>query len=115
MKAPLALAALVLFGTSTFAAAYDYPTNERKAQIDMRRAAEHDRIQYERRTGDLTLMEKWRLNAEQRRIRELERNALRDGHISREEQYVINRALNRANTNITRESRDGQVAWWRRW
>lgn len=115
MKAPVALAALLLLGTSTFAAAYDYPTDMRKAQIDFRRSAEQDRIQFERRTGNLTLMEKWRLKNEQARIKQLEREALRDGHISREEQYVINRALNRAGRNITRESRDSQVAWWRRW
>lgn len=115
MKAPLALAALVLLGTSTFAAAYDYPTNARKAQIDARRDAELDRIQHARRTGDLTLTEKWRLKREQARVGQLEREALRDGHISREEQVVINRALNHASRNIARESRDGQVAWWRRW
>jgi len=115
MKAPLALAALLLLGTSTFAAAYDYPTEARKAQIDARRAAEADRIQYGRRTGDLTLTEKWRLKREQARIVQMERDALRDGHISRQEQYDINRALNRANRHITREVNDGQVAWWRRW
>lgn len=115
MKAPLALAALLLLGTSTFAAAYDYPTEARKAQIDARRAVELDRIQHARRTGDLTLTEKWRLRNEQARIARMEREALRDGHISRQEQYVINRALNQANRNIYRESHDGQVAWWRRW
>lgn len=115
MKAPFALAAILLIGTTTFAAAYDYPTDARKSQIDARRAAELDRIQHARRTGDLTLTEKWRLKNEQARIAQLEREALRDGHISRQEQYVINRALNHANRNIHRESNDGNVAWWRRW
>ena len=115
MKAHLTLAALLLVGSSTFAAAYDYPTEARKNQIDARREAELDRIQHARRTGDLTLTEKWRLKREQAQIAHLEREALRDGHISREEQYVINRALNRADRSITRESRDGQVSWWRRW
>jgi CRISPR/Cas system-associated endoribonuclease Cas2 len=115
MKAPFALAALLVLGTSTYAAAYDYPTEARKAQIDGRRAAELDRIQHARRTGDLTLTEKWRLKREQAHIAQLEREALRDGHISRQEQYVINRALNRANHNIYREANDGNVAWWRRW
>jgi len=115
MKAPLALAALLIVGTSTLASAHDYATDMRKAQIDARRAEERDRIQYGRRTGDLTLTEKWRLKNEQARIAQMERNALRDGHISRQEQYQINRALNRASHNIYRERNDGNVAWWRRW
>jgi hypothetical protein len=115
MQAPLALAALLLVGTSTFASAHDYPTDMRKAQIDARRADEAYRIRQGRREGDLTLTEKWRLQREQARIAQMERDALRDGHISRYEQYEINRALNRASHNIYRERNDNQVSWWRRW
>lgn len=115
MKAPLLIAAALLAATTTVASAYDYPTDYRKAQIDARRAEEAARIRENRHYGNLTLLEKWRLKGEQRRIAEMERNALRDGHISRQEQYDINRALNRASRDIYRESHDGQVAWWRRW
>lgn len=115
MKAPVLLAALLVVGTTSIASAYDYATDQRKAQIDARRVDEAYRIQQGRRTGDLTLLEKWRLKGEQARIAQMERNALRDGHISRQEQYEINRALNRANGNIYRERTDSQIAWWRRW
>lgn len=115
MKAPIAIAALLLVSTTTFASAYDYATEMRKSQIDARRAEEAYRIRQGRREGDLTLTEKWRLKNEQARIAQMEREALRDGHISRREQYEINRALNRASHNIYRERNDAQVAWWRRW
>lgn len=111
MKARIALAAVALVVASSAASAYDY----RQAQIDQRRAEEAARIRHARQTGELTLLEKWRLQAEQRRIAGMERRALRDGHIDANESYRINRALNRASGNIWRESHDGQVAWWRRW
>lgn len=114
MKAPAILAALIVIGSTALASAHDTATDYRKAQIDARQAAEAHRIQQGRRTGDLTLVEAWRLKAEQARIARLERNALRDGHISRHEQIEINQALNRANRHIARERHDGQMAWWRR-
>lgn len=115
MKAPLLLAAALMVTTASVAGAHDYPTDYRKAQIDARRAEEAARIQAGRRSGELTLLEKWRLQGQQREIAQMERNALRDGHISPQEQYQINRALNRASGNIYREAHDGQVSWWRRW
>lgn len=115
MKAPVLLAALLVIGTTSIASAYDYATEQRKAQIDVRRADEAARIQQGRRTGDLTLLEKWRLKGEQARIAQMERSALHDGHISGQEQYQINRALNRANANIYRGRTNSQIAWWRRW
>lgn len=112
MKVPVLLAtALIVVGASTAANAYDY----RQGQIDARRAEEAYRIRHGRATGELTLVEKWRLQAEQARIAAMERNALRDGHIDRGEAYRINRALDRASGNIYRETHDRQVAWWRRW
>lgn len=112
MKASVLLAsALLVIGASTAANAYDY----RQAQIDARRAEEAYRIRHGRATGELTLLEKWRLQGEQRRITAMERNALRDGYIDPSEAYRINRALDRASGNIYRETHDSQKAWWRRW
>lgn len=115
MKAPVLLAAALMVATTTVAGAHDYSTDYRKSQIDARRAEEAARIRQGRASGELTLTEKWRLQSEQRRIAEMERNALRDGHIDRYEQREINRALNRASRDIYREKHDGQVSWWRRW
>ncbi len=115
MKAPVLLAIAMLATSAGVAGAYDNPTDYRRAQIEARRAEEAARIRAGRHAGELTLLEKWRLQAEQRRIAEMERNALRDGHISRHEQYEINRALNQASRNVYREKHDGQVSWWRRW
>lgn len=115
MKAPIFLAAVLMVATSAVANAHDYRTDYRQAQIDARRAEEAARIRAGRHNGELTLSETWRLQAQQRHISEMERNALRDGRISRHEQYEINRALDRASRDIYREKHDGQVSWWRRW
>lgn len=114
MKAPAILAALIVIGSTAIASAHDRAADYRKAQIDARQAAQADRIAHGRRNGDLTLVEKWRLKSEQARIARMEREALRDGHISRQEQYNINQALNRASRHIYRERHDTRVAWWRR-
>jgi hypothetical protein len=111
MKLLTLIAATAVIATTTAASAYDY----RQAQIDARRADQANRIAYARRTGQLTLTEKWRLKAEQRQIAAMERYAARDGYISPREAYAINQAQNRAAYHIYRESHDGQVSWWRRW
>src|SRR5262245_12869056 len=110
MKVLALIAATTIIATTTGASAYDY----RQAQIDARRVQENYRINTDRARGDLTLVEKWRLKAEQARIADMERRALSDGHISRHESYQINQALNRASGHIYQESHDSQVAWWRR-
>ncbi|MDX2203857.1 MAG: hypothetical protein NW223_13980 [Hyphomicrobiaceae bacterium] len=116
MKVPVLLAAAtMMIATTTVASAHDHPTDHRRAQIDARRAEEAARIRAGRYSGELTLTERWRLQAQQRHIAEMERNALRDGHINRREQHEINRALDRASRDIYREKHDGQVSWWRRW
>lgn len=110
MKVPVLVAGALMIVTATAANAYDY----NRAQIDARRADSANRIYQGRVSGQLTLVEKWRLQAEQARIAGMERRALRDGYIDGQESYRINRAINRANNNIYRERVDGQTSFWRR-
>lgn len=111
MKILSVLAATAIIATTTAASAYDY----RQAQIDARQAEQASRIANARRTGQLTLMEKWRLKDEQRWIAAMERRARGDGYISSSEAYAIGRAQNRAARHIYAESHDGQISRWRRW
>jgi len=106
----LALIALALAATTSAASAYD----SRQDRINDRQYDQAYRIYQARRSGDLTLLEKWRLQAEQRRIADMERYALRDGRISRGEAHWIRDAQDRASRHIYNESHDGQVSWWRR-
>ena len=68
----LIAAATAVIATSTAASAHDY---DRESRIDARRAEQAYRIRHDRRTGELTLLEKWRLQGEQRQIASMERRA----------------------------------------
>jgi hypothetical protein len=111
MKTLALIAATAALATTMSAGAYAY---DREANIDARRAEQAYRIRHNRHTGELTLLEKLRLQAEQRRIGAMERAAERDGYISRSEARRIGDAQDRAAWHIYRESHDGQKAWWRR-
>ena len=108
----LAAAAAATLVTSTAASAHEW---DRESRIDRRLAEQAYRIRHNRHTGQLTLLEKWRLQNEQRRVAAMERTALRDGYISRSEARRIAAAQDRAAYHIARESRDSQRAWWRNW
>lgn len=112
MKSLLLIAAFATVAASTGASAHE---RDREARIDMRHAEQAYRIRHNRHTGELTLVEKWRLQNEQRRIAAMERAALRDGYVSRSEARRISEAQNRAAHDIYRQSHDGQKAWWRHW
>ena len=99
----LIAAATAVIATTTAASAHDY---DREARIDARHAEQAYRIRHNRHTGELTLLEKWRLQAEQRRIAAMERAAERDGYISRREARGIERAQDAAGRDIYRESHD---------
>jgi len=105
------IAATAAIATTMSATAY---AHDREDNIDARRAEQAYRIRHDRRIGELTLVEKWRLQTEQRRIAAMERYALRDGYISRQEARRIGNAQDQASHHIYRESHDGQKAWWRR-
>jgi hypothetical protein len=111
MKTLALIAAVAVIATTTAASAHDY---DREARIEARRAEQTYRIRHNRHTGDLTLVEKWRLQGEQRRIAAMEVAAERDGTISRREARAIDRAQDAAGRDIYRESHDWQQAWWRR-
>jgi hypothetical protein len=105
-----ALIALALVATSTAASAHDY----RGDRIDDRQAEQAWRIQRARQNGELTWLERQKLRYEQAYIRGLERQARRDGYVSRDEYRAITQAQNQAGRDIYRESHDRQIAWWRR-
>ncbi len=96
---------------TTTASAYDS-----QREIDHRQAVQEQRIQNARRSGELTRGEYVRLEAEQARIREMERRAQRDGHVDRREASEIRRAQNEASKHISQESHDSDRArryrWW---
>ena len=111
MKTLALIAATAALATTMSAGAYAY---DREANIDARRAEQAYRIRHNRYTGELTLLEKWRLQSEQRQIAAMERAAERDCYISRREARAIERAQDAAGRDIYRQSHDGQQAWWRR-
>ena len=104
-------AALALTAFATTASAHD----ARQAEIDRREAIQERRIQAGRRSGELTGREYRQLEAEQARIRQMERNALRDGHIDRREAAQIRQAQNQASRHITQESTDAERVRRNRW
>jgi hypothetical protein len=111
MKTLALIAATAVIATTTAASAHDY---DRQGRIDARRAEQAYRIRHNRHTGELTLLEKWRLQGEQRQIAAMERAAERDGYISRREARAIDRAQDAAGRDIYRESHNWRQAWWRR-
>jgi hypothetical protein len=111
MKTLTLIAATALIATTAAASAHDY---SREGRIDARQAEQAYRIAHNRRTGQLTLIEKWKLGAEQRRIAAMERHAKGDGYVSQSEARRIGAAQDLASRHIHRESHDGQTSWWRR-
>ncbi len=102
-------AALALIATTSVASAYD-----RQGEIDRRESRQEQRIQQGIRSGEITRHEARQLEAEQARIRQLERNAQRDGHIDRYEAARIREAQNAASHHIRQEANDGDRRRWAR-
>jgi hypothetical protein len=115
MKTLVAATAIVA-ALSTVAAAHSSTD-----RIDRRQAAQQRSIQEGVRSGEITRHELQRLQAEQGRIRELERRAERDGYVDRYERRRIEAAQDAARRHIAEERRDGERrghrsgAWERRW
>ena len=85
-------------------------------EIDRRQARQEQRIQEARRSGELTRREYVALEAEQSRIRDLERRAKADGYVSASERAQIRAAQNDASRHIRAESTDNERrGFWRRW
>jgi len=71
-------------------------------QIDQLQDRQERRIEQGVRSGELTPRETARLERGQARIREMERRALADGHISRRERAAIDSEQDRQNQLIAR-------------
>lgn len=86
-------------------------------EIDRRQALQEQRIQQGARSGQLTGREYRALEAEQARIRELERRAKADGYVSASERAQIRSAQDNASRHIRAESTDNERrgTFWRRW
>lgn len=104
------VSALALIATTSIASAYD----SRQAEIDRRQARQEQRIQQGVRSGQITRSEYRQLEAEQARIRQLERNAKADGRIDSREAAQIREAQNAASRHIRQESTDSQRRWFAR-
>ena len=93
---------------------YQHRQADRQSEIDRRQDRQQHRIERGVRSGEITPSEYHRLQAEQARIRQLEANAKRDGHISRHEAEQIRRAQNDASRHIRHEKHDGdrRGGWW---
>ena len=111
MKKIIVAAALGLVAMTSVASAYDY----RQSQIDAREHQQERRIQEGVRSGQLTRSEARQLEAEQARIRQMERNAQRDGRIDRREAAQIRQAQDNASRHIYQEKHDSETARTRRW
>ena len=71
-------------------------------QIDQRQDRQERRIEQGVRSGELTPREAARLKRGQARIRQMERQALADGHISRRERAAIQQEQDKQNQLIAR-------------
>ena len=112
MKKIILASALSLIAMTTVAGAHDS-----QREIDARQVRQEQRIQQGVRSGEITRREYRVLEAEQARVRDLERHALRDGRIDPREAAEIRRAQNEAGRHISQESHDGdrRGSWGRRW
>lgn len=114
MTRTLFIAALAVVATSGVASAYDGSSSS----IDRRQAIQEQRIHQGLRSGEITRREARELEAEQARIRQMERAAKRDGHVDRYEAARIRDAQNAASRHIRAEANDTERRWysgWRRW
>ena len=105
----------LVFAGSAFAGGSGSATEIRREALARREAAQQEAIADGRRDGGLTIWEKWRLNSEQKRIHRLEREAIADGKITKQEYVEIRSAQRAAENHIATERSNGQVRgwWWR--
>ncbi len=83
--------------------------------VDRRQANQAQRIEDARRAGELTRREQAALQAEQARIRALERSVKADGVVTRREARILDRAQDNAGRHIASESHDREKARGNRW
>lgn len=97
-----AAATVALIALTSAASAQDY-------RIDRRQDMQQHRIEQGIRSGEITRGEAYRLQTEQARIRELERDAKRDGRVDRHEAARIERAQDQASRHIREEKHDSEA------
>ena len=103
MKKVLTIAVLAALSLPAFAETLSTP------RIDQRQDNQEHRIEQGMRTGQLTPREAARLERGQARIRQMERQALADGHISRRERAAIDREQEKQNELIARLKHNERV------
>ncbi|MFM9939261.1 MAG: hypothetical protein ACKVP7_07185 [Hyphomicrobiaceae bacterium] len=108
MKKIVLASALALAAMTSVAGAYERYGSGSQREIDARQSNQETRIQQGLRSGDLTRREAAALEAEQARIRALERNAQRDGRIDGREAAQIRRAQDEASRHIYQERHDSE-------
>lgn len=110
-NATIVTAGILAAATATFATAASAD------RIDQRQANQERRIQQGLRDGTLTRREAAQLEAEQARIRAMERAAERDGRVDRHERARIEAAQDAASRRIYQERHDAETrgSGWNRW
>lgn len=101
----LAILTATAFLAMTTIASADY---RGASHVDARQYNQEQRIRQGVRSGEITRGEFYRLEAEQARIRHLERNAKADGYVSPAERARLNAAQNAASRHIYQEKHDSQ-------
>ncbi len=118
-RIPIAIGsiALLIATTATAEARDRYDQDRAYGSIAAERERQRTLVEQGRNDGSLTWYEKYTIGREQARIDALERDALADGRLSRDEYRSIRQAQDDAARSIHAERHDGQVRgwWWRLW
>ncbi len=113
------LGAVFLATIASTAAIAGGPTREDRlyGEIQSERDRQRTQIERGRNEGSLTFLERYSLRREQSRIEQIERNALSDGRLDRDDYRRIRQAQDDAARHIQAERHDTQVRgwWWRLW
>jgi len=80
-------------------------------QVEQRQDRQVDRIQLGVARGEITSREAAKLYREQREIDRMQRDFLRDGHLTRWEYSTLDQALDNASRNIRHQARDNEWRW----
>ena len=104
----IALTAVMLLSTASYADGRWAENHPRRAEVNQRLANQNARINAGVRDGSLTPHEAHKLRREDRTIRAEERAmaAEHNGHITKGEQRMLNRQENRTSRQIYRERHD---------
>lgn len=110
----------LLIGSTVFASAHGrdrYDQDRAYGVVQAERERQRMLVEQGRNDGSLTWYEKYSISREQARIDQLEREALADGRLSKDEFRDLRQAQGDVARSIHAERHDGQVRgwWWRLW